>query len=389
MAARSSSDMPRKYPRYCTEDEDRHGNLRIYFRRPGQKKIRLKGIPWSESFMEAYRLALEGKTEANAAAKRSKAKQGSFRGVAEEYFGSAFFFDRCPSPRTRQVRRRELEALYEKAGDEPITSITKRVVLKAMDRRKDKPEAANTFLKALRGLFAFALDREYVTVDPTTDVAKLQSRNPEGWHTWSVDEVRQYEQRHPIGTKGRLAMALLLYTGARRSDVVQLGRQHVRDGWLKFRVYKNHLRKHTEVEIPVLPELQQIIDATPEKGDLTFLISDHGRHWSSGDSFGNRFRDWCNEAGLPHCSPHGLRKAGATIAAENGATERQLMAIYGWSDPKMAAHYTKKANPKRLTKDAMHLIVPHQTENETVPLSGSVDNGGTKTPKKARKNNAI
>ena len=80
-------------------------------------------------------------------------------------------------------------------------------------------------------------------------------------------------------------------------------------------MFKNRLRKHVEIVIPVLPELEAVIDATPDKGDLTFLVSDYGTPWASGDSFGNRFRDWCVEAGLPHCSPHGLRKAGASIAA--------------------------------------------------------------------------
>ena len=50
--------------------------------------------------------------------------------------------------------------------------------------------------------------------------------------------------------------------------------------------------------------------------------------------------------------------AGATIAAENGATEHQLMAIYGWASPKQAAVYTRKANRKKLTADAMRLVVP-------------------------------
>jgi integrase len=156
----------------------------------------------------------------------------------------------------------------------------------------------------------------------------------------------------------------------------------VREGMLKFKVYKNRLRKHVEIEIPVLPELQRVIDATTEKGDLTFLISDHGRPWANGDSFGNRFRDWCREAGLPHCSPHGLRKAGASVAAENGATENQLMAIYGWSDPKMAALYTRKANRKKLASDAMRYVVPSQTGNGTVPLSTPAEASGTKQAKK-------
>jgi hypothetical protein len=52
-------------------------------------------------------------------------------------------------------------------------------------------------------------------------------------------------------------------------------------------------------------------------GDLTFLVTKHGKPFTA-NGFGNWFRDRCDEARLPQCSAHGLRKAGATIAAENG-----------------------------------------------------------------------
>jgi integrase len=383
--------MPKRLPRYCSEDVDRHGNVRVYFRRPGQQKIRIKGIPWTEPFMEAYRAALEGKAVPTGKARRVKPRPNTLRWLTIEYFDSSWFKDTLPATRSRHIRRKLLEKVCETAGDELVVHITPKVIRKGLDRRADTPEAANAFLKAMRGLFEFAVKYEHVTVNPTIGIKKLRSRNPEGWHTWTVEEVRKYETRHPIGTKARLALALLLYTGARRSDAVLLGRQHVREGWMKFRVYKNRLRKHVEVEIPVLPVLQHAIDATTEKGDLAFLISDLGRAWSSGDSFGNRFRDWCREAGLPHCSPHGLRKAGATLAVENGASEPELNAIYGWTDPKMAAHYTKTASRKKMAGRAMkHIVLPPisgQTGNEPVPLSGPVGEGGTGITKKVRKNN--
>jgi integrase len=281
-----------------------------------------------------------------------------------------------------------LEKVCETAGDELVSAITTRTIRKGMDRRAETPGAANDFLKAMKGLFKFAVDYNHTRFDPTLGVRKLQSQNPEGWHTWTVDEVRQFEARHPVGSKARLALALLLYTGTRRSNVVKLGRQHLRDGWLKFRVYKNRARVWREIEIPVLNELQRVLDATPDKGDLAFLISDHGRPWASGDSFANRFREWCREAGIPHCSPHGLRKAGATIAAENGATEAQLNAIYGWDDPRMAAHYTRKMNRRKVAGDGMKHVVLSQTGNGNVPLSAPVEDGGTSSPKNVRKNNA-
>ena len=46
--------------------------------------------------------------------------------------------------------------------------------------------------------------------------------------------VRQFEKRHPVGSTARLAMALTLYTGMRRSDAVLLGPDHVKNGWIKF-----------------------------------------------------------------------------------------------------------------------------------------------------------
>ena len=35
--------------KYLVEDVDRHGNVRIYFRRKGHAKIRLKGSPGQQS----------------------------------------------------------------------------------------------------------------------------------------------------------------------------------------------------------------------------------------------------------------------------------------------------------------------------------------------------
>jgi len=60
-------------------------------------------------------------------------------------------------------------------------------------------------------------------------------------------------------------------------------------------------------------------------------------------------------AGLQQCS-HGLRKTGAAIAAENGATNLQLMAIFGWLTEKEATRYTKAARRKHMAADAMPLL---------------------------------
>ena len=183
-----------------------------------------------------------------------------------------------------------------------------------------------------------------------------------GHHTWTDEEIARFETRWPIGTRERLALDLLLYTGLRRGDVVRLGRQHVRDGVITLRTEKKG--GGGIVYPPVLPILASTIEAT-KTGDLTFLVTERGAPFVK-ESFGNWFRDACRMAGCPG-SAHGLRKAGATRAAENGATVNQLMALFGWSTPKMAMHYTATADRKRLSQSAGQLLAPGRTENEKRP----------------------
>ena len=205
----------------------------------------------------------------------------------------------------------------------------------------------------------------------------LKSNNPSGYHTWTLEEVRQYEERHPIGTKARLALALLLFTGQRRSDITRLGRQHVRDGKITFTQFKGRNRKPKRLVLPILPALQQIIDASP-CGELAFLVNDLGRPFTDA-GFGNKFRPWCDQAGLRHCTAHGLRKAGATIAANHGATAHQLMAIFGWDTLKMAEAYTRAADQERLAEAAMHMLEVVRTKRHKI---GSHRRGGGTFSKK-------
>jgi site-specific recombinase XerD len=298
-------------------------------------------------------------------------KIGTLNWLVAEYTKSSRYHGL--DPRTQRVQLLRLEGACAEPtkpgsdllfGDVQCVHLTPKAIRVLRDRKKHVSEGANNRVKALRRLFAWAIDEEGLDglENPTRDVAYLKGR-PGGFHSWTSEEVEQFEARHPIGTKARLAMALLLYTGQRRSDVVLFGRQHVRDGWLRFTQQKNRGRKPVTLQLPVLPALQAIIDVSPV-GDMTFLLTGQGRPFIA-NGFGGWFRDRCNEAGLPHCSAHGLRKAGAVIAAENGATAHQLMSIFGWLTLKQAEHYTKAAEQKRMAKDAMPLLMRNRTNTES------------------------
>jgi integrase len=168
---------------------------------------------------------------------------------------------------------------------------------------------------------------------------------------------------------------LAMFTGLRLSDLAVLGRQHIQDGWLVIRPKKTDRSGGISVEIPVLPILSKTIDASP-CGDPTFLVSEWNASFTV-NGLGNKMRDWCDQAGMPQCSAHGLRKAGATIAAENGATDDKLMAIFGWTTKKQTALYTRKANRRKLAGGAMHKLVPEQNEGKKL-TDNSVDESLTK-----------
>jgi len=267
---------------------------------------------------------------------------------------------------TRRQRENIYRAVTKTAGTVPLREITSDTIRAGRERRAATPHAANNFLKAMRGFFAWAVEEKLIAIDPTRNVKRLVGPNDaDGFHTWTQEELDRFEARWPLGTRERLAFDLLLYTGLRRGDAVRVGLQHVRDGVITIRTEKHrHGKVGEQVSIPILPPLAASIAAT-KTGDFAYLVSETGKPWVK-ESFGNWFGEACRKAGCPG-SAHGLRKAGATRAAERGASERQLMAIFGWSTGRMAQHYTRAADRTRLARDAAQLLLPAQGGNEKLP----------------------
>jgi len=340
--------------KYIVEDTDRHGNVRIYFRRNG-KKIRLPGPIGSPQFLAAYQAAFAGETKAKHTPNLTQMPPGSVRFLCMEYFKSAMF--RELSPRTQMVRRSILERFCQNKndGEKPFALLQPRHIRARRDEMMERPEAANGMVKALRQLYKFAVRYDLHDRNPATEIEYLSPKNPDGFHTWTLAEIEKFEQKHPVGSMARLALALALYTGQRRSDLVQFGKQHVCDGWLVFTQHKNRNRSPVRQEIPIVGDLQRIIDASPT-GDLTFLVTAFNKPFTS-NGFGNRFRKWCDEADLPQCSVHGLRKAAAARLAEIGCTEFEIMAITGHRTSKEVTRYTRAASQRARAESALKRMV--------------------------------
>ena len=214
----------------------------------------------------------------------------------------------------------------------------------------DKPEigADRTVSGSVSALIAkfyllmrFAIGEEWGKDDPTLAIRTMKIKG-DGFHCWTEVEIATFEYRWPIGTRERLALALLLYTGQRRGDVIHMGRQHIANGPIQLVQHKTK----AQLSIPIHPELQRVMDGTPSD-HLTFLCTSNGKPFTA-PGFGNWFREAYDTANVRGCSAHGLRKAAARRLAEAGCSPHQIASITG--------HKTLKrwsTTPKRPIKSGL------------------------------------
>jgi integrase len=327
--------------KYVHEYRDRSGHVRRYFRR-GDTRIPLPGEPGSEEFSRAYLKAFGDAPE------KAKGGHGSIDAAVVAYLGSRAF--RAMALASRKMRRNILDRFREKYGMAPVAELRRDHIDKILSDKMDTPPAAKNLLKTLRGFLDWCVAEKMLRANPTAGV-KVKLPSSSGFYTWTEDDIAKFTERHPIGSKPRLALALLLYTAQRRADVVLMGRQHIRDGGLFVRQQKTG----AELMIPVHPELQIALDATPS-GQLTFLVTGYGKGFTA-PGFTNWFREQCKAAGLPvGVSAHGLRKAACRRLAEAGCSAHEIAAISGHVTLAEVQRYTKAADQKRMAKSAMETV---------------------------------
>lgn len=336
-------DMPRKLPLFVQRDRSRHGRVRFYFRRDKGRRIRLPDDLQSQEFKDAYDACLRG--EAPKPRTPARVPADSLQWLVDRYMESAAWQKEL-SPASQKQRRLIFADAITRSANPRFADITQATIELAVQKRAATPAQANNFLKAMRGLFAWAKTNGHVAVNPALGVARLRYKSA-GFTAWTVDDAKAFCERWPVGTAPRLAFELFIVSGLRRGDVHQVGHQHIRGGTLAIRASKP---PHHLITIALPASLLDTIAAT-DTGDMALMVKDNGEPFKSKESFGNWFSARCRDARLPKGkSAHGLRKLSATLAAEAGSSAHDLMAHYGWSTVQQAEVYTKGADRVRLGK---------------------------------------
>jgi integrase len=341
--------MPRPRPPSLHREVTRHGKVVWFMRVDHGPRTRIRAPYGTAEFKAEIDAWRAGQPPPAAANKFNALTVGSLAWLYAGYRETSAWTGL--SLATRRQRENILKHVMDSAGQEPAHKITQVTIMKALERRDKTQAQARNFLDAMRGLFKWAVHRGHLKVDPTAGMKTPTRKTGPGFVMWSEEQMAAYERRWPIGTKERVWLDVLAYTGLRRGDAVRLGRQHVRDGVATITTEKSGFT--VKVTLPILPALSATLAAGP-CGDLTFICGAGGRPLTK-ESFGNLFRQACRQAGVPG-SAHGVRKVAATRAAENGATVAELEAIFGWHGGRMASLYTRDADRVRLSKAAMHKL---------------------------------
>lgn len=329
-------------PEHVTSYTDRHGKTRYRFRRRGCPSYHFKALPGTPEFMAEYRDALGATPEPG-----ERFAPFTYDALIVSFYRSPKWLGMKPS--SQRTYRGIIERFRASNGTKDVRGVAAATIDAKLGKMAATPAAANNLRKALSRLHRHAIKLGWRTDNPVAATDPYPAGK--GWHCWTEAEITQFETRWPLGTRERLAFALLLYTALRKADMVTIGRQHRRGDDLHLR----HTKNDSETIVPIDPRLSEALDAV--KGDhLTYLVTEFGKPFSPA-GFGNWFRDRCDKAGLPHCAAHGLRKAMSRRLAEAGATTMEGRAITGHKTDREFARYAESASKQALGRVAMGKVV--------------------------------
>jgi site-specific recombinase XerD len=290
---------------------DRAGMVRRYFRKPGRKAVPLPGVPGSAEFMAAYQAAL-GEAAPTPASRQGPGTVGA---LICDYLRSPAFANLKPS--SQRVYRIVLDRFGGMHGHRMVRDMPRdNVATYVHTIGADHPGMANVTRAVLRKLLAHAVRVGYRNDNPVSEIDRYKGGTH---HTWSEAQPAAYEHRWPLGTRERLAYALLLYTGQRGGDVVKMRRSDISGGAIAVVQQKTG----TALSIPIHADLAAAMAAGPSNG-LALIGDRHGRPIGR-DSLTGLIKRAAKAAGLKaECKPHGLRKAQMRRLAEGGRQQSRL-----------------------------------------------------------------
>jgi integrase len=338
-----------KLPDNVRPVKDRHGKTRYRFRAKGFKSAYIKGKPGTREFYRSLAEAMERADDKAPVQSSAKITPKSL----DDLYRRMKRTPEWQEKKTKAAQARVYERFFNRIasngkryGEKPADSVTVAWLNRILGDMSETPGAANDLLKKLTVLLEYGVEIDWLDKNPARKAKKYKKSKP--IYTWTEEDIAQFRSAHPLGSMARLTLELALNTAARRCNVAELTRDDIRQG----RIVTHHAKGNNEASVRLLPMTRQALEALPAAPIKHLVVTHFGKPFSI-NGLGNRMRKWCDEAGLPQCSLHGLRKAISRRIAESGSTDAQGQAVTGHTKPETFQKYRATANRQTLADDAM------------------------------------
>jgi integrase len=407
-------DQPER--RYLYADVSQRGQVRYYVQmRNKLPKIRIKAEFGTAEFEAevgtaiAAQIALYGnegdyinaqkqRNEPRPALPETPAKPGTLRWYwngykqSDHWLGDLSVGHEGLAESTRLQRTGLIESLVPDNGEKPFAVLTRKVIKAEMKART--PSQAGNLLSALRGMIRWMIDEGHLDDDddPTIGLKSGKakaSRETGGFLPWTENDMALYRAKWPLGTEARLMFDILHYTFLRLGDAHRFGPPHLQQIVRKMAVQiaTEKSRGNTTVTVPVHPAFAESLRAARAAGMIGAEVFTGKRLKGrvlpmNKKAWAMKFKKYAVLAGVnePKKSCHGVRKARAEVAAYADCTESQMMAMFGWTDPKMPAHYIAQANREKLGMTGMDKIIAFDQSLSLDDFTPLPDANSARTP---------
>lgn len=263
----------------------------------------------------------------------------------------------CPEfkslePRTQRDYELELRRISERFGNVPLPVFQDRRmredVIKWRDEVADRPRSADKRTVMLATLLGYGVQLGRLTINVAAGIPALYAsdRSDVIWTDadWQAIQgtVKAGKVEKPIASVELMQMLRLgALTGMRLGDLVTLDWSEVGTN----AIVKVTRKKKRRVVVPILPELQALLDELGERTG-TVLKNSRGKAWTE-NGIGTVFQRAKDKAGIT-VRIHDLRGTFATWLARKGLTDQEIGRIIGWSEKRVADLRTRYINEEHV-----------------------------------------
>lgn len=230
--------------------------------------------------------------------------------------------------------------------DMDADKITRQEIIDFRNENYYKRGKCRIGLSVLHRLLSYGYDNGLCKYNHASNIKNLPKKK--GHARWSTEEVIRVMENSSVPVRRAIMMAL--YTGQRRSDLINM-RWDNYDGTY---IHIIQIKTKKPLSIPVHPILREELELMKaEKTTLCtrILTTRFGWEWSP-NALSSAVSDAAKKNGLNGRTLHGIRKTTASILAEHGCSTHEIAAITGQS-LKEVINYTREADQRTMAQRAV------------------------------------